>query len=108
MRKFIPRFVLAIFGVMFVADPALAQTAGDAAAASADAVGNGLSVGGKGIGGAAPINAPFGKRVFYPGKRIQFEHILALSHLPIDLFSLLLGHSHEGVTMEHAQKLWVG
>ena len=51
MRKFIPRFVLAIFGVMFVADPALAQAAGDAAAASADAVGTGLSAGGKGIGG---------------------------------------------------------
>ena len=44
MRKFIPMFVMAAIGTVFVSEPALAQEAGDALSA-------GISSGGKGIGG---------------------------------------------------------
>lgn len=51
MRKFIPMFVMATIGAMFIVEPALAQTSGEGAAASAEALGQGITSGGKGIGG---------------------------------------------------------
>jgi len=51
MRKFIPMFVMASIGAMFVVEPALAQ--------DAESLGNGIAAGGKGLGGglAAGIGA---------------------------------------------------